>query len=380
MDIKDYNIIEISRNEWISKAIRITQSDLENTLDPNKIFFEMADTVWKKDWIQLQTKLIELERLLWLKITYDYKNPNIFNLDYCAWTQSYDLWWKIRFAISTIWYDVRFCLKEGPYFEEYIWKWLKLVNFTEEESISEVQLQKSPNWDKYYNAICTIDENLIYDEWFPEGGPYGNLNKVFEIISRTGEIIDATVDYSQQYMADGTQWKALRWRYYWKGDIIAWKEKWDWKSKKLDVNRVKNAKKSMLVSKIFKEYSVEKVKDIFINLWIILEFIDLDLYAFCGNIDQINKVKKANISFKNIEKIFQIQSDLYFYKLMNKEWEHLIKNVELSVDDLENLKESMKKIEKILERDWESCLPDESIEIIQNTRISFEKLKKMFII
>lgn len=87
-------------------------------------------------------------------------------------------------------------------------------------------IQQSKNWDNYINKKIKLDENQFYKEGFPKY-VYGNNGLLtFKLILCNGDVIEkAYVDLSQQYMAEGTQWRNVVNENvvydYW---VAAWKE------------------------------------------------------------------------------------------------------------------------------------------------------------
>ncbi len=90
-----------------------------------------------------------------------------------------------------------------------------------------MEKQQSPNWDKYKDISYFVLEGFPFNEGFPQGGPFGNADKVYEIILRNGNKVDAQVDYSTQYKAEGLTWKCLEgvFKYVDRHIVVAWREK-----------------------------------------------------------------------------------------------------------------------------------------------------------
>ena len=65
--------------------------------------------------------------------------------------------------------------------------------------------QESPNYQRYKDHKGPID-GYPFNEGFPTGGPFGNFNRFYELIIRTGERKQAEIDYSRQYYSEGRQW------------------------------------------------------------------------------------------------------------------------------------------------------------------------------
>ena len=127
-----------------------------------------------------------------------------------------------------------------------------------------------------------------------------------------------------------------------------------------------------------KKYSVDNVKTIFLNFSKILWFVDINLYEHCKQTDWNKIVENVNSAFDNIERIFNIPNDCYFFYKSGKKWDHLIKNVELSDDDIKSLKESMSKIEKLTKRDWKTEYPDIWDDAIWKIGKAYKELSEMF--
>lgn len=88
-------------------------------------------------------------------------------------------------------------------------------------------LQQSKSWDDYINNKLQIDKYEIYKEGFPRYVFYGNDSLIkFKLILGNGDVIDkAYVDLSQQYMADGKQWRNVSNNDVIYGHkVVAWKE------------------------------------------------------------------------------------------------------------------------------------------------------------
>ncbi|MBI5073397.1 hypothetical protein HZA99_06285 [Candidatus Woesearchaeota archaeon] len=83
--------------------------------------------------------------------------------------------------------------------------------------------QQSPNWQRYQDHIGTI-EGFPFNESFPLGGPFGNADKSYELILRSGERVQAQVDYSAQYMTEGIRWETDEKKCIDKYVVGAWKE------------------------------------------------------------------------------------------------------------------------------------------------------------
>lgn len=69
-----------------------------------------------------------------------------------------------------------------------------------------------------------IQEGLPFDEGFPSGGPFGNSDVVYEIITLDGVRHTAQVDYTTQYRSEGLQWKTKR-ETIGRQVVVAWKQK-----------------------------------------------------------------------------------------------------------------------------------------------------------
>ncbi len=102
--------------------------------------------------------------------------------------------------------------------EHYFYK--EIVYF----SIMEEVKQKSSHWDNYCTMNSSID-GFPFNEGFPTGGPFGNVDKVYELILRTGEKIDARVDYSTQYRSEGLRWQTFGRGSLERAVVAAWQEK-----------------------------------------------------------------------------------------------------------------------------------------------------------
>lgn len=87
--------------------------------------------------------------------------------------------------------------------------------------------QQSKNWEKYKDISSFVAEGFPFDEGFPKGGPFGNADKIYEIILRNGTKVDAQVDYSTQYRAEGLNWRCLEGTFSSvdRFIVLAWKEK-----------------------------------------------------------------------------------------------------------------------------------------------------------
>jgi hypothetical protein len=86
-------------------------------------------------------------------------------------------------------------------------------------------LQESKSWNDYINGKLNLDENKFYTEGFPKY-TYSEYNPLkFQLVLSNGNIkTNVTVDDSQQFMAEGRQWrdaKANLIQDYW---VVAWRE------------------------------------------------------------------------------------------------------------------------------------------------------------
>ncbi len=124
------------------------------------------------------------------------------------------------------------------------------------------------------------------------------------------------------------------------------------------------------------KYSIEDVRIIFLSLDDMSGFIDLDLYAFCSDEEEIKTIDKAASAFENFVTKFNLPSHLFATKFWGKEWEGQIGGVVLSVEDLTDLRKSLDDLGLLFEREWESSLPDESIELINSARAGYQELCK----
>lgn len=74
--------------------------------------------------------------------------------------------------------------------------------------------EKSPNWGKRNKVLPTEDLN--------EGWPRHPVNSIYLIQTWRNEYYYATVDLSQQYMADGQNWQTLRGETFYEYSVLAW--------------------------------------------------------------------------------------------------------------------------------------------------------------
>ena len=86
------------------------------------------------------------------------------------------------------------------------------------------ELQQSANWPKYENHSGRINDGFPFNEYFPKGGPFGNVNKLYELILVGGKRVQAQVDYSTQYRAEGLQWLTQERQTIGQGVVAAWRE------------------------------------------------------------------------------------------------------------------------------------------------------------
>lgn len=86
---------------------------------------------------------------------------------------------------------------------------------------------QSSSWEKYQNwpSGAFINEGYPFDESFPPGGPFGNQNVFYEIITRDGMRHDAQVDYSTQYRSEGLKWLTNQGEFLGREVVVAWKRK-----------------------------------------------------------------------------------------------------------------------------------------------------------
>jgi len=87
-------------------------------------------------------------------------------------------------------------------------------------------LQQSKSWDDYINKKIEPKKGEFYKEGFPRYVYDNHGVLVFKLILSNGDIIEkAYVDLSQQYMADGTQWRnGITRNVVYDLWVIAWKE------------------------------------------------------------------------------------------------------------------------------------------------------------
>lgn len=83
--------------------------------------------------------------------------------------------------------------------------------------------QYSHNWSKYQNNQGVID-GFPFEEGFPSGGVFANHTKVYELITRDGSRVQAKVDYSTQYRAEGIKWFTLDRETLDQSVVAAWRE------------------------------------------------------------------------------------------------------------------------------------------------------------
>ena len=83
--------------------------------------------------------------------------------------------------------------------------------------------QQSPNWERYKDAEGKIN-GFPFKEGFPTGGPFGTVNKMYEIITGDGSRYRAIPDYSRQYYAEGIQWRTTEGETLDKFFVAAWRE------------------------------------------------------------------------------------------------------------------------------------------------------------
>lgn len=93
----------------------------------------------------------------------------------------------------------------------------------------ELRLQtpkQSPSWELYQNwpSGMMIQDGFPFSEGFPSGGPFGNQDIVYEIITRDGVRYDAQVDYTAQYKEEGLQWR-IKSGLIGKQVVVAWRQK-----------------------------------------------------------------------------------------------------------------------------------------------------------
>ncbi len=85
--------------------------------------------------------------------------------------------------------------------------------------------QQSPNWEKFKDNFDFVKEGVPFKEGFPRKNQAGDVNKVHELILRSGKRVEAKVDHSGQYGEEGRTWKSLEGSIIHEGVVIAWKEK-----------------------------------------------------------------------------------------------------------------------------------------------------------
>ncbi|EKD94061.1 MAG: hypothetical protein ACD_28C00001G0011 [uncultured bacterium] len=92
------------------------------------------------------------------------------------------------------------------------------------EELSPITRTQSPNWDRYQKGEKVNRDESPFREGFPPGGPFGNANVVYEIIVLGVGKIEARVDYSTQYMAEGLRWETSQGSFD-KYLVAAWRRK-----------------------------------------------------------------------------------------------------------------------------------------------------------
>lgn len=86
-----------------------------------------------------------------------------------------------------------------------------------------MEKQQSTHWSDYERNAGVID-GFPFNEGFPSGGPFGNVNKQYALVLRNGERASASVDYSTQYRTEGLRWRTSDGESLDKYVVAAWKE------------------------------------------------------------------------------------------------------------------------------------------------------------
>lgn len=96
---------------------------------------------------------------------------------------------------------------------------------TQQKQTKEREKQQSNNWESRKDKEGRKIEGYPFNEGFPSGGPFGTINKKYEIILANGLKYEATPEYSRQYVAEGIQWELIDSKRLIERDFVAgWRE------------------------------------------------------------------------------------------------------------------------------------------------------------
>lgn len=93
-------------------------------------------------------------------------------------------------------------------------------------NIDKLYLPQSDDWDKYFNFIQEKPNQRIPDFPFSVIWPKMYLGKRYQIILVSGEMIEARVDDSREFMSEGLEWKTKEGNKE-KQSVAAWKQIWE---------------------------------------------------------------------------------------------------------------------------------------------------------
>jgi hypothetical protein len=97
----------------------------------------------------------------------------------------------------------------------------KIIGYT----IDRVYLPQSDNWDDYFDFIQKHPNQQIAGFPFSVRWPKMYAGKKYQIITFWGEMFEAIVDDSREFMSEGLEWKTREGNKE-KQMVVAWKEVW----------------------------------------------------------------------------------------------------------------------------------------------------------
>lgn len=92
-------------------------------------------------------------------------------------------------------------------------------------NIDKIYLSQSDNWNHYFDFIQKNPNQDIAGFPFSVRWPKIYTGKKYQIITFWGQILEATVDDSREFMSEGLEWKTKEGNKE-KQMVVAWKEVW----------------------------------------------------------------------------------------------------------------------------------------------------------
>lgn len=127
-----------------------------------------------------------------------------------------------------------------------------------------------------------------------------------------------------------------------------------------------------------REYSAEDVQKIHQLAIKVRDLIGWDLGSMCTDSEEIQMVNDAKDAMKEIENIFQIPKQRYWYDKKKDKEEPSIESQQLSDESFVKVQENLTKIENILGWDIESlCHEETDLNVVKSARQAFKELKEL---